>query len=275
MSEPLISICIPVYNASSFVGQTIESVLRQSYRKLDILVLDNASTDETPEIIRSFKDDRLRCVRHDTNLGAIANFNAGLALARGDWVKIVCADDTIHDTCIARQWKDVCNAGAEEVVLATCARDIVDEAGRRWLRRGYPSRRRTEPGASAIRRTLRAGTNIFGEPAAILMRRDIALKAGGFNPAFSFCVDVDLWVRILAHGNIVITPDALCTFRVSSKAWSVALARQQAKQYREWMAKGSPATVASITALERTLGGARATLLMWLRLLLYQVVLRR
>jgi glycosyltransferase involved in cell wall biosynthesis len=272
MTKPLISICVPVYNGSAFLRDAIESVLRQTYHDLDIVVLDNASTDHTPDIIRSFKDSRIRSVRHDSNIGASGNFNAALAIARGDWIKIVCADDMIHPSCIDRQWSAISESTCEDVVLAACARDIIDGRGRRWMTRGYPVRLGREAGEAAIRRTVRSGTNIFGEPAAILMRRDVALEAGGFDPVYSFCVDVDLWVRMLERGSLVITPDALCSFRVSPTAWSVSLAHEQASHFRHWLATGGVARTPAVSAADRALGSRRAWLLMWQRMLFYGIL---
>jgi GT2 family glycosyltransferase len=90
---PLVSVVVPAYNHESYVGVAIESVLGQSYDHLEIIVIDDASKDQTWEVIQAFGDGRLRTTRHEENRGAQATINEGLAAARGEFIAILNSDD--------------------------------------------------------------------------------------------------------------------------------------------------------------------------------------
>ena len=99
--EPTITIAIPVYNREHLVKKALESALRQPERDLEVLVVDNASTDGTWEVLSSFPDPRLRLVRNDRNLGLFGNFNRCIFLARGRYVVTLCSDDMLLDGFLA------------------------------------------------------------------------------------------------------------------------------------------------------------------------------
>src|SRR5258708_16860602 len=85
-SYPLVTIAIPTFNRASLLKDCVTSALSQTYRHLEVLVSDNASTDETKEILSEFSDARLRVIRQETNIGPLPNFNACLADPRGDYL---------------------------------------------------------------------------------------------------------------------------------------------------------------------------------------------
>ena len=80
-TPPKVSVCIPVYNGSDYIADTIQSVLEQTYKDFHILVCDNCSTDNTEEIVRNFRDPRLTYTQNPKNLGLIGNANRCLELA--------------------------------------------------------------------------------------------------------------------------------------------------------------------------------------------------
>ena len=90
---PPVSVCIPTYNYGRFLGRAIESVLGQAFGDFELLVVDNASTDGTDELVAGYDDPRLSYLRNERNLGLFGNFERCLELARSDLVKILCADD--------------------------------------------------------------------------------------------------------------------------------------------------------------------------------------
>ena len=94
--EPLVSICIPTYNRAGMIGKAIESALGQTYRNIEVIVVDNASSDDTASVVAAYKDERLRYVRNDTNLGLFGNFNRCVDLAQGVYLHILHSDDYIN-----------------------------------------------------------------------------------------------------------------------------------------------------------------------------------
>ena len=88
-----VSICIPSYNCGAFVGKTIQSVLGQTYQDFEIIIVDDCSTDNSEEVVRSFKDPRIRFFKNEKNLGMVPNTNKALKLARGELIGILHPDD--------------------------------------------------------------------------------------------------------------------------------------------------------------------------------------
>lgn len=272
MIRPLVSVCIPVYNSEAFVAAAVASVLKQTFNDFELIVLDNASTDGTSRILAQFDDARLRIIRHTFNIGAVANFNTALSEARGEWVKILCADDLLYPDCLEQQLQDVVLCGKDPPVLLCCARDVIDAGTRRWMRRAFSCQSGAISGVDAVRRSVCAGTNLFGEPAAVLMNRDAALKAGGFNSAWHFCTDLDLWVRILQYGNLYANATSLCAFRVSAQSWSISLVRVQANEFCLWMKRCQQSGLLHATHTELLGARIRAYVLMMQRWAFYKVV---
>ena len=101
--NPLVSVCIPCYNAQNTIERTIWSVLKQTYSNIEIIISDNASTDKTVEVVRQIEDERVRIFINETNLGMAKNFQAALSRASGKYIKCLCADDIITPDCIEKQ----------------------------------------------------------------------------------------------------------------------------------------------------------------------------
>src|SRR5436309_516341 len=91
-SDRLVSVIVPVYNGARYLRECLDSLLHQTYAEFEIIVADDASTDDTPAIIASY-GDRVRSLRQAVNVGIYANANAGIELARGEFVAIYHADD--------------------------------------------------------------------------------------------------------------------------------------------------------------------------------------
>src|SRR5215218_3603182 len=93
---PRVSVCIPTYNYGHFLGAAIESVLRQEFDDFELVVVDNASEDDTPAVVARYHDPRLRHHRTDRNMGLFGTFARSLEIARGEFVKFLAADDWLH-----------------------------------------------------------------------------------------------------------------------------------------------------------------------------------
>ena len=100
---PKVSLCIPAYQAERHLQATIDSVLAQSYGDFEVVVVDNNSSDGTSDIVAALRDDRVRVIRNATTLPIAENFNWAVRQSRGQYVKLICADDTLEPDCIAAQ----------------------------------------------------------------------------------------------------------------------------------------------------------------------------
>lgn len=231
---PLISVCMPVYQSECFVAEAINSVLSQTFRGFELIVIDDASADATYEIASSIQDPRLRVYRNDHNLGPEGNWNLAMAMAKGRYIKLLPGDDTLYPECLERQVAVLEDAHNRDIVLTYCARDIIDSKGRKFMQAKFPGCGRIRA-ATLVRRTVRYGTNIIGEPGAVLFRADAAHRIGGFDASLGFVTDLDYWLRLLRQGNAFAIDTALCTFRLSGANWSIALGLDRCRQYLKFL----------------------------------------
>jgi glycosyltransferase involved in cell wall biosynthesis len=269
-AAPHVSVCLPVFNGEPYVREAIASVLAQAGVDFELVVVDNASTDKTVAAVLEFGDPRLRLLRNDSNIGAGRNWSRCIAEARGDLVKILCADDWLYPGALAREAALLDDVSNQHVVLVTAARDVVDESGRRLLRRGWGAREGRVEGRAAIRRMARRGTNLVGEPSAALFRRRAALACGLFQKNATYAVDLEFWCRLLLAGDLYAIPESLSAFRVSGGSWSVRVVAQQTADMKSFLAGLHSDRRFGVSTLDVRLGGARASLNSALRRLLYQ-----
>jgi glycosyltransferase involved in cell wall biosynthesis len=228
--RPRVSVVVPAYNSVAFIDATMRSILAQTFSDFELLVSDHSSTDGTWEALQQFTaDPRVRLSRLASGGGGPANFNAVTNLATGEFLKLVCGDDLLHPDCLAEQVAAL--AAHPSAVMAASTRDVIDAAGVPVLRnRGLAGLRGEVSGTEAIRRTVLAGTNIFGEPASVLFKRASLVNAGGWDARLPYLIDQATYCAVLLRGNLVAVPRSLAAFRVSESQWSVQLVRAQANQ---------------------------------------------
>ncbi len=140
---PLVTVIIPVYNGAEFIGETIDSALMQTYRNLEVIVVDDGSTDRTPEILRQYarKDQRVRVIMQ-ANGGVSKARNTALAAARGEFIAPLDADDLWLPAKIARQVKRMLAAGEETGAVYSWwvwidEKGIVQDRSPRWTIEGH------------------------------------------------------------------------------------------------------------------------------------------
>lgn len=157
---PLVTITMPAYNTAERIGRSIESLLAQTYRDIEVLVADDASTDDTVAVVTALaaRDDRVRLIRRDQNGGPYAARNLALAHARGDFVTCQDSDDWAHPEKIARQVRPLLKDKGLFFTLSNWVR--VDDYGQFYARQIYPLTRLN--------------------PASPLFRREDALGRAGY-----------------------------------------------------------------------------------------------
>ncbi len=124
MESPLISVVIPMYNAAEFIERTISSITNQTYSNLEIIVIDNCSTDNSVEVVNSLHDPRIKVYINETNVGFAGNINRGIDITCGDYVKFLCADDELKQDAIEKLLKIAVEKEAD-VVYCNC--EFIDE----------------------------------------------------------------------------------------------------------------------------------------------------
>lgn len=209
---PLCTIAIPVYNRATLIHAALASALAQDMDDLEILVVDNASTDGTWEALQHYDDPRLRLVRNESNVGLFGNFNRCLELAQGDYLRFLCSDDRLSPDCL-REEINLMKRYPNAVMLSTQARSI-DASG---LELGVFANHLPPgiyPGEELIGHVLWVLShycyNPLNYPSGILLQREAAYKAGNFDSSLRLVGDLDLFMRILKFGDGVLAGHIGC-----------------------------------------------------------------
>ncbi len=204
-----VSVILPSYNGSKFIKKAIRSVLAQSFKDLEFLLIDDGSQDHTPEIIQEFslKDERVRAVRLESHKGFQAALNWGLSLARGEYVARIDDDDLWIDEDKLQRQVEFLDSHPDHV-LVTTAYIIVDEGGRE-LHRHLPPQTDAE-----IRKRL-LWANVFIH-SALMFRREPALTLGGYSYAKVHGDDYDLCLKLGTQGRMACLPTFAVKYTVRS-----------------------------------------------------------
>ncbi len=272
---PRVSVCIPTYCGSRTIGAAIESVLAQSLEDFELIVIDDGSPDETRAVVERFSDPRLTYLRNAQNLGPQGNWNRCLRSARGWYFKLLPHDDLLHSSCLERQ-VGVLDADLDErIALVFSARNVLAPDGQVLTRRSFP-KGHEGPIANAVvlGACVRHGTNLLGEPGAVLFRKSLADKVGAFDATNPYVIDLDYWIRLLEHGDAYFCAETLASFRVSASSWSVAIGSDQSSDFRNLIIRIAADRKLPITGFDRFCGQFTPALNNIARLLFYRLYLR-
>lgn len=271
---PLVSICIPAYLGAKYIAVTINSVLNQTFNDFELLIIDDNSCDSTLAEVMQFSDSRIRVLKNESNIGAQENWNRCLGEARGKYIKLLPQDDLLVPSCLERQVEIFEDGAMRKIELIFCARTIVNAENRPICLRAYPSASSGIIHAHSIMRTcIRRGTNLIGEPGAVLFRAETARAIGGFDADIPYVIDLDYWFRLLLRGDAYYFPDAQSSFRISEGSWSVAIGAGQSENYRRFIRKICDSPEFSINRLDNISGVIMATLNNFARLAFYRRIL--
>lgn len=207
---PLVTAVIPAFNAAATIEATLRSVRAQTWPALEIIVVDDGSSDTTPEIVQGHaaEDARLRLLRQ-ANAGVAAARNHGITAARGELVAPVDADDLWHPTKIARQVAAM--QGEEDVALVYTWFALVDGKGCVTSAR-YRQQAEGDVFAALCRR------NLVGNGSSALMRRDAVLAVGGYDPSLRArraqgCEDYKLYLQLAERHRFALVRAFLTGYR--------------------------------------------------------------
>ena len=267
---------MPTYRGGQFVARAIDSVLVQTFRDFELIIVDDNSPDDTASIVARYDDPRIRFVRNPRNLGPEGNWNRCLDEATGRYFKLLHQDDVLAPECLASQVSILEADLAQEIALTFCARNIIDADDRVIMVRRYPCGRAGRiSGTGLIRRCMRWGTNLVGEPAGVLFRLALARKVGKFNAEVPYVTDLDYWVRLLLQGDAHYEPASFVSYRVSAGSWSVAIGKRQTADFNRFMAKVSRRPELQARRADLLTGRFMARLNTFLRMMVYRRVIRR
>lgn len=230
-TAPLVSICIPNYNNAAFLTQSIGSVLAQSVQDFEIVVCDNASTDESMSVLASIPDARLRVYQNERNLGIYGNLERIMTLARGRYIKVLAADDWLHPLYLEKTL--ALFDRYPDVGLVTVRMDMVADGDGRLLGT------RLEPVTGVmhytIDRLLDASldrSNPLGNPTRVIFLRAAFDRAGGWDTTNEHSGELDLWLRMILDYAAAAVPEVLAYERIH-QAQTTNLNVRAAKDIRD------------------------------------------
>jgi glycosyltransferase involved in cell wall biosynthesis len=204
MNYPRVTVLIAVYNGEPFLQQAIKSVLEQTYTDFELLIVDDASSDNTNEIILSFLDERIRLIRNENNQGAAYSRNRGIENALGDFIAVLDADDIMYSHRLSSQAAFL--DAHPEIALVGGAYDIIDKDGNKLQTMAHPA----DP--IVLRWKL-----LFRNPiatSASTFRKAAALAVGGYDQRYLVGEDFSFNVRLSQHHLLAQLSDTVGAYRV-------------------------------------------------------------
>lgn len=203
--KPLVSVLMSVYNGMPYVEQAVQSILDQNFTNFEFLIVDNASSDSTRELLHAFNDPRISLIENSDNIGPPRALNKALWLAQGTYLARMDADDVALPSRLCKQ-VDFMESHPEYSVIGT-QRRIIDHLGNPQYTTPVPTTQ-----DDLLWRIL--FTSPFAH-SSVMMRREIVSDIGGYNEDLRHAADYELWSRILHQGyQIANLPDQLMLIRV-------------------------------------------------------------
>lgn len=212
---PKISVIIPTCNRARFLRAAVESVLQQTFQDFEIIVVDDASTDETPALMSGFADRRIRYLRHESKQGQGATRNAGIRAARGEYVALLDDDDEWLPSKLAKQ-AALLDGLPPQVGLIYTGFVRIDAESKTVVAEVMPTER------GDVSRAL-CGGNRIGTCSTVLMRRSCFDKAGYFDETLASGADYDMWLRISRFYHFEFVNEPLVRYTMHPKQLSADL----------------------------------------------------
>ena len=203
---PFVSVIVPTFQRPEFLRAALQSVLRQTFKDFEVLVVDDGSPMDPAPLVNALDDPRIRYFRHQSNRGEAAARNTGLRSARGDYVAFLDDDDEWLPEKL--RWQlDVFARSSPEVGCVTGGFVVVRAHDGQVLREDIPTQRGDLLGQLLVR-------NIVGPPSTVILRRDCLDRVGVFDESIAFGVDYDLWIRLAERYHFECVPAVVTRYTV-------------------------------------------------------------
>ena len=208
-APPTVSVVIPAFNSRRFILRCLESVADQTLPGVETIVVDDASTDGTRDVVANAAVRGLRCIGHETNRGSAAARNTGLAEARAPYVAFLDADDAMKPDNLMRKVEVL--ERHREVALVHSGAEGMDEDGAPF----FPSDGDDAPAQPRLERLF--PRILYGNAitlSSVVARREPLEAAGGFDTGLRFAEDWDLWIRLAHDHAFAYIPEPLIWYRI-------------------------------------------------------------
>ena len=244
---PLVSVCIPTYNGGSFIATALASVAAQDYPNIEVVVVDDASHDDTVAHVKGWRERPVDLVVHRRNRGHNATWNETIARAQGEYIKFLHQDDELTPDCVSRMVASL-QAYPSAGIVFSRRRLRIDgldaPTADEWVRKSrcldspFGPLGAVNQGSALFLRWFDAGLagNWVAEPSAVMVRRKCLERVGLFARHVAQLTDVELWMRAMIQVDVAFIEDELATFRVGASSLTM---RNRATRFawldRLWM----------------------------------------
>ena len=210
--KPKLTVLMTVFNGERYLKECIDSVLNQTFKDFEFLIIDDCSTDSSIDIINSYKDKRIRVIENQKNLSQVKSLNMGLDEASGEYVARIDQDDLMIENRLERQL-DFLNKRPDIAVVGTWG-EVMDARGQVFERSRLPIRQEEIIGSVLF-------CGYFLMHPSVMFRKDSVVSAGKYKESLSLSEDFDLWARLLLKGyKLANIPEFLIRFRYHKKSSS-------------------------------------------------------
>ena len=205
--NPKVSVITVTYNRSDFIREAMDSIIAQSFKDWELIIVDDASTDNTKEIVDEYikKGQRISYYRNDKNLGIAKTRNRGLELAKGEYIAPLDSDDIWLDINKLRKQVEFLDINKDYCMLGGGIMRIDAES--------KPIKKVLFPVYDSLIRKIILQFNPFPQ-STLLYRKSVALACGGYSDAFKICDDYDLWLKMGLKAKFTNIPQVLAGYRV-------------------------------------------------------------
>ncbi|MDL0130811.1 glycosyltransferase [Halobacterium salinarum] len=209
-----VSVVIPTYNRSEEVGQAIKSVLSQSFDNLECIIVDDGSSDQTPRIVRSFEDRRIKYLRHETNCGVSAARNTGIKAAKGEYIAFLDSDDEWETRKIEMQVNELQSRSNFWNSVYCGVKKRRKNRVKQLFDRIIPEDTGKEGGEELIEGVVSRDLAVHAG-STLLAEKESVVKAGGFDESMQRYEELEFLVRLLANGKMAYLDKELVTLHDS------------------------------------------------------------
>lgn len=217
---PKVSVCIPAYNGRAYLKDVVASVLQQSLSDWEVVICDDASTDDTPDVCRSFQNERIRYLRFERNGGQAVNWNRCVDVAQGEYVVLLHQDDMLAATYLGRAAAVLDKH--PEVGLVHCSVQHIDANGDPIVLQRLYETDRVEPGEALWRELVVRGCVV--NPAGVMVRKAAYKAVGSFTTSVHWGIDWHMWIRIAIRFDVAYLTDTLAFYREHAQSGTGAVA---------------------------------------------------
>ncbi len=218
--RPKVSVCIPSYNNGDLIGLAIRSVLDQTFRDFEIIVVDNDSADDSEAAVRSFRDERIKFSKNTKNIGMTRNWNRCISMASGEFICLLCADDMYLPTFVERTLSML--ETHPNIGFVHCAYRSINESGETVGEFKVRDGDAIEIGSAFFDRIIHGN---FATISGAMFRRNCLEELGCFDEELEYAPDWEMFARMSLHYDVGYVSQPLACYRIHENNFTKSLMR--------------------------------------------------